>query len=367
MKAVIVDLLDGQAAALCEDGRVVKLPDAGYSLGQKIEVHARKRARPKWLRAVSSVAAAAVLVLGIGGTAWATPYGVVTLDVNPSLEYTINCFDYVLSVSGVNEDGRALLAGMDQKQLVRRHIGEALSASVAQLEAEEWLQEGEEVLLAAGARRNAHAEKLLNTLQTGLSRGDHALDVHAFTVSRDEIETAHKTGMSAGRRHVLGELGEDGGELSSADWADRPVAELLHELDGSRVPQRNENSAPAFKPQAGEDGPRPNADNQLPQTEPAAEAVPADPGAEPRESGAEQQPEGGPAFRAQQGENSAREQPPSAQEGDEPAHAETRDAAPDRPAGEDRLPQNGLSPGEGSPDRRAGGAEAGKGPGEVRK
>ena len=32
MKAVIVDLLNGQAAALRDDGRVVKLADAGYSL-----------------------------------------------------------------------------------------------------------------------------------------------------------------------------------------------------------------------------------------------------------------------------------------------------------------------------------------------
>lgn len=365
MKAVIVDLLNGQAAALCEDGRVVKLPDAGYSLGQKIEVHARRRARPKWLRAVSSVAAA-VLVLGIGGTAWATPYGVVTLDVNPSIEYTINCFDYVLSVSGVNDDGRQLLAGMDQKQLVRRHIGDALNASVAQLEAEAWLQGGEEVLLAAGTRRDAHAEKLLNTLQTGLSRGDHALEVRAFTVSRDEIEDAHAAGMSAGRRHVLGELGEDG-EHTSADWAERPVAELLQELDGSRPPRGADRGEPERAAQEKADDPRPNAADPALQTEPDTGAVPGNSEARPQESGGAEPPEGGPAFRAQQDENAAREQTPSDPDREAPERTEARDGAPDQTTGEDRLPPDGQSPGAGGPVSRAGGAEAGKGPGGDRK
>ena len=367
MKAVIVDLLNGQAAALCEDGRVVKLADAGYSLGQKIEVHARRRARSRWLRAVSTAAAAAVLVLGIGGAAWATPYGVVTLDVNPSLEYTINCFDYVLSVSGVNADGRQLLAGMDQKQLVRRHIGDALSASVAQLEAEDWLQTGEEVLLAAGARRDGHAEKLLNTLQAGLSRGDHALEVRAFAVSRAEIEAAHETGMSAGRRHVLGELGEAGGEPFSADWAERPVADLLQELDGSRPPRGADRGEPERAAQEKTDDPRPNADNPALRTEPDTGAVPAKPDAGPRESGGQEPPEGGPAFRTQRDENAAREQTPSDPDGAAPERAEARDSAPDRTTGENRLPADGQSPGEGGPDRRTGGTEAGEGPGGERK
>ena len=43
MKAVIVDLLNGQAAALCDDGRVIKLANASYSLGQIVEPSPRSR------------------------------------------------------------------------------------------------------------------------------------------------------------------------------------------------------------------------------------------------------------------------------------------------------------------------------------
>ncbi len=235
MKAVIVDLLNGQAAALCDDGRVIRLPDAGYALGQIVEVHGRKRPARRWMRTISAVAAAAVLLLAVGGgAAYAMPYGVVSLDVNPSIEYTINRFDYVLSVEGVNEDGRALLAEMDSSKLVHRRIEDALEASVAQLEAGDW-SESDEILISAGTKTEAHAEKLLSELEAGLLSRRENLQIHALTVSEEEISEAHREGMSAGRRRVLRELGErEGASFDAENWADRPIGEILRELDPER-------------------------------------------------------------------------------------------------------------------------------------
>jgi hypothetical protein len=101
VKAVIVDFRDGHAAALRDDGCVVKIRDAGYKLGQVIELH--ERVQPRWRRTVFSLAAAAALLLSIGGAAYATPYGTVTLDADSSIQYTINMFDYVLDVHAENE------------------------------------------------------------------------------------------------------------------------------------------------------------------------------------------------------------------------------------------------------------------------
>lgn len=242
MKGVIVDLRDGEAAALCEDGRVVRLTDAAYVLGQTVEVFAPRKQSRKWLRYVSSVAAAAVLVAGIGGgAAYATPYGVVSLDVNPSIEYTINRFDYVLSVEGVNEDGRELLAGMDRKQLLNRRIDAAIEASVAQLEAGDWLDgETDAILLTAGTKEEAHSEQLIRKLETGLRRDRDDCTVRALAVSAAEVDAAHEDGMSAGRRQVLRELSESTGpDFRVEDWADRPIRDLLWELDPAQAQDRD--------------------------------------------------------------------------------------------------------------------------------
>lgn len=251
MKAVIVDLRDGQAAALCDDGRVVKLSDPGCSLGQIVEVHERKRRTPLWARWASTAAAAALLLVGAGGgAAWAMPYGVVSLDVNPSLEYTINRFDYVLKVEGVNEDGKELLSQMDTKQLLHHPIGEALEASVQQLEDGEWLGgESDDILISAGTKQPSHAEKLVHTLETGLGSRREGLEVHGVTVSEAEIDEAHREGMSAGRHRVLGELREsEGADFAFNEWADRPIRDIFHRLENGPEGTSEEADARSIQP-----------------------------------------------------------------------------------------------------------------------
>jgi len=259
VNGVIVDLVNGQAAALCDDGRVVKLQDAGYSLGQIVEVHEHKRRTPLWVRWASTAAAAALLLVGAGGAAaYAMPYGVVSLDVNPSLEYTINRFDYVLRVEGVNEDGRELLGQMDTSKLVHRPIGTALEASVQQLEEGDWLGgESDEILISAGTKEPTHAEKLVSALESGLRGSREDLEVRAVTVSEADIDAAHLEGMSAGRHRVLGELRESEGEgFSAEEWKDRPIHDILHRLENgpAGVPsQEDAHSARPEQPRNGQD------------------------------------------------------------------------------------------------------------------
>ena len=136
MNAVIVDIRKKQAAALDETGRVVRIPNTNYEIGQTIELHEVKPVRtPTMLKRLSTGVAAAVLVAMIGtGTAYAMPYGTVTLDGDASLEYTINCFDYVLDVKGTNEEGEALLAEIDTRHLRHHRIDSAVAATMERME-----------------------------------------------------------------------------------------------------------------------------------------------------------------------------------------------------------------------------------------
>ena len=259
MNGVIVDLVNGQAAALCDDGRVVKLQDAGYSLGQLVEVHERKRRTPLWVRWASTAAAAALLLVGAGGAAaYAMPYGVVSLDVNPSLEYTINRFDYVLRVEGVNEDGRELLGQMDTSKLMHRPIGTA-HFSQDRLVHLQRTQDCPQLFRSdtAGTKEPTHAEKLVSALESGLRGSREDLEVRAVTVSEADIDAAHLEGMSAGRHRVLGELRESEGEgFSAEEWKDRPIHDILHRLENgpAGVPsQEDAHSARPEQPRNGQD------------------------------------------------------------------------------------------------------------------
>lgn len=164
MKAVIVDFRDGHAAALRDDGCVVKIRDAGYTLGQTIELH--ERVQPRWRRTVFSLAAAAALLLSIGGAAYATPYGTVTLDADSSIQYTINMFDYVLDVQAENEEGEALLAELDIRHIRHRPVDSAITSAMQQLEQRRAPEDAAlSVSVSANTRNEKHTERLRRELE----------------------------------------------------------------------------------------------------------------------------------------------------------------------------------------------------------
>ncbi|MBQ6425455.1 MAG: hypothetical protein IJK14_07570 [Clostridia bacterium] len=137
MNAVIVDIRGRHAAALREDGAVVRIRNQGYEIGQQLDLHEMKTAGMSraWKRAISGTVAAAMVIVAGAGTAYAMPYGTVTLDADSdsSLVYTINCFDYVLDVKGGNESGETLLLEMDRRELRHRPVDRAISATVEKL------------------------------------------------------------------------------------------------------------------------------------------------------------------------------------------------------------------------------------------
>lgn len=164
MKAVIVDFRDGHAAALRDDGCVIKIRDAGYKLGQVIELH--ERVQPRWRRTVFSLAAAAALLLSIGGAAYATPYGTVTLDADASIQYTINMFDYVLDVQAADEEGEALLRELDIRQIRHRPVDSAITSAMQHLEQRRAPENAElSVSVSANTRNERHTERLSRELE----------------------------------------------------------------------------------------------------------------------------------------------------------------------------------------------------------
>ncbi|MCR5135720.1 MAG: hypothetical protein K6C12_01280 [Oscillospiraceae bacterium] len=159
MNAVIVDLKGKNAAALDENGNVIKIPNANYAIGQKIQLHAVSQKSSPSLKRIGTVAAAAALILSIGtGTACATPYGTVSLDADAAIEYTINRFDRVLSVRALNEEGEAVLADLDGHSLRFRPVEEAINTT---LEQQELSREGAPaVQITTKTRDEHHTERL---------------------------------------------------------------------------------------------------------------------------------------------------------------------------------------------------------------
>ena len=178
MKALIVDLRDGYAAALKENGTIVKIPDLNYFPGQSVELTEpdfeqekktlhKTRRFPKLLQKICTVAASAVFLSGIAAaTAYALPYGTVSVDGEPSIAYTINCFDYVLGVEALNEEGEAVLSEMNLNDLRNHKVDTAVSRTLEQMEKDGYFRESEsEIGIAAETQNDNHSEVLREKLE----------------------------------------------------------------------------------------------------------------------------------------------------------------------------------------------------------
>ncbi|MCE5188658.1 MAG: anti-sigma factor domain-containing protein [Eubacteriales bacterium] len=231
--ACIVELRGRSAAALTEDGQFVRIRNRNYEVGQTVLLYRAESqpARRLQLRALASMAAGLLLLILGGFKGYQTPAGVVSLDVNPSVEYTINVFDRVLAVDAVNDDGGRILAKMDGDSLLYLPVDEAIEQTIETLRKSGYLnQEAEnDVVIAASSFSARHAERLAAQLKTRVAL-QRDLTVVSVSVTGEEVDQAHALGASAGKLYLVEQLEKSGGSskgVVAEDWLDRPVREIL--------------------------------------------------------------------------------------------------------------------------------------------
>ena len=177
MKVAIVDLKGEYAAALTENGEVKRLFNNHYEIGQEIELYDIQEVRqprivPRVIRRVAAVAAAIIILLvGSIGTAYAIPCGTVSLESDPSIEYTVNCFDYVIGVKALNEDGETVLEEIGVSNLKHHKIGDAVTTTVEQMKDDGFFEDDNKgVSITASTGNDTHNDRLREDLESAVSR-----------------------------------------------------------------------------------------------------------------------------------------------------------------------------------------------------
>ena len=254
MKAVIVEIRGETAAALGRDGSVFKVKNRSYAVGQTIDV--RRSSLSRQLAVLAACAAAIFLLVGSGLYAYLAPYSLVSLDVNPSLQYTLNRMGLVLSVEAVNGDGDELLAEMGALQ--NRSIEDAISITVRQI-AEDGYFDGEEpggMVIAASSRSEQEAARLAENARETALRATEEIEkkvvVAAVTVAEDKVQAAKELGVSPGKLTLVEQLKETASDPESIDfkeWLEKPVKDIMKET----AAQQPQSSAPVSEaPSSGE-------------------------------------------------------------------------------------------------------------------
>lgn len=116
MEYLVMECGLSYAVVMDQDGRILKVPNLGYTVGQPLEDVVLLPERPakttlhKRLARWGTMVACLCLLL-LGSWVWQSPIGTVRMQINPDVQMSVNRFDRVVALEGLNEDGTALIDG----------------------------------------------------------------------------------------------------------------------------------------------------------------------------------------------------------------------------------------------------------------
>ena len=238
MKAVVLEIRKNEAAVLCEDGQIVKVRKKGLTVGETVEISAgeicpdKRTVFYKKLRQGGAVAAAAAILLGFGGnhvynTALACSY--VSLDINPSIEYTLNRQNCVLDVTAVNEDAEEIVAQLKENGVKKESLSEAISMTADLLQEKGYITDGDTdyILINVASDDDKKSEALKKEAQSVFDEMNENneenihLTLTESTVS--ERKEAREQGVSAGEYREIRSIGDE----DVSKYKDMKVKDLL--------------------------------------------------------------------------------------------------------------------------------------------
>ena len=247
MKAVVVEVKNGHVVALSENGVFKTVKNQNYAVGEVLimKENNSKKISKKFI--VTMAGAIAIIVLGSAGAyAYYTPVSYVSLDVNPSVEYSVNRFDRVLKAKGVNEDGKQLIEDLN---LNGKSIDEAISQTVDTLIDDGYITDdgtGEIVIATSNddpQKSEELASELKDTASEEIEEQGKTANIEAKAVGKKRVDEARELGVTPGKLNLVEKLKKSSAtpdEIDIQEWLNKPVKEIQAAIKGNTSTQKEQ-------------------------------------------------------------------------------------------------------------------------------
>ena len=254
MKSVVVEIKAGYAAVLSEDGCISKIKNKNYIIGQVIETKSSKFRNINKLVMCSALAAMIAIAGGITLWAYRTPYSYVSLDVNPSIEYSLNRFDKVISITAVNDDGQEILNRLKLDKLENENIEDAVAETVNQISKDGYFDnsidndiEGGIIIATSGEyleKSDELAEKLQKSLENEIEEIGEDIKLEAISVGLERVQKAKELGVTPGKLNLVEKLQNSSANPESIiveEWLNKPVKDIMRAIKENRKAKVEQN------------------------------------------------------------------------------------------------------------------------------
>jgi hypothetical protein len=177
-----------------------------------------------------ALSAGLIFSLAGGGYAYAkTPVAYVSMDINPSVELSINAFDKVVSVEAYNDDGKKILEGTN---IVNAKVEDAVKTVITNAISEGYIKEDGlsaiEITTATDKEKVAAEldESLKEAADETLSDNNKEAKVETENVALARRDEARKLGMTPGKLNLIQKLQALDPTITVEDYKDSSVKDI---------------------------------------------------------------------------------------------------------------------------------------------
>lgn len=175
------------------------------------------------------------IMLCIGVTGWQTVFTqafALSVDVNPSIEMTVNRFDKVISAKGINEEGKEVIASVDIKYM---NYADAVDCLLEEEKALGYLEEEGTVLVAVACPEKEKAAQVKETIDT--AQAETPQTVVVIHPKEAVVEKAQKEDMSFGKYQAYLDIQEVAPEVTTEEVKNMSVQEIASIMSGETTTQ----------------------------------------------------------------------------------------------------------------------------------
>ncbi len=264
MNAVVMEKHDKSYAVLCDDG-VFRSIQGKFEIGQSIDVcvvkkntcrlvsHKTSKTYDLWKTFIPYVAAAIIILTGSGlyyETAYA--YSYVTIDVNPSIELTLNRLNRVIDITALNEDAQSIVEELSS-EIKLNTLSDAVTKTIDVFQKNSYLVDDDSsILIDVVTEDNTLATQLSESIEASVNKHDNINPVllHSNKTTR---EKAKENGISTGKYEVSTSSGMDINHGSVLEPNSAPTQEATSEPEAKTEPAHEPEAGPATMPESESD------------------------------------------------------------------------------------------------------------------
>lgn len=200
------------------------------STRQMIKKEAEKRRGPApFAGRVLAVCVSLFVVLGLGGLYGVSiyPTSYVSIDVNPSIELSLNCWNRVISATAYNSEGVRILDAVSVKGMQFENALETIVGNEAMVQ---YLNSGADVTVTIAAGSQSRQMQISESVNNCGSH--HGYHISGYIANMETVSEAHHNGMSIGKYDAYVKLYGYDDTVTVEDCRDMSVSEirsLIHE------------------------------------------------------------------------------------------------------------------------------------------